>query len=59
MDDLEKRLINTEKALVALWALLKDTVPPAYEEGIEEMMSDYFTASTKLNADFSCGFIDE
>ena len=53
MTDLEKRLANTERTLVALWALMKDTAPPEYREGIDRMMEEYFDVNTNLGAAFS------
>ena len=53
MSDLEKRLANTEKALVALWSLIQDTLPPAYQEDTDKMMEEYFNANCKLGADFN------
>jgi hypothetical protein len=52
MNDLEKRLHNTEVMLVSLWALIEDTMPPVYRETIDEMMEDYFNANDSLGADF-------
>jgi len=59
-DFLEKRLANTETALVGLWSLMKDTMPPDYQRNIEVMMNEYFDANNKLGADFSSrnGFIE-
>lgn len=52
MSDLEKRLDNTEKALLSLWALMMDTMPPDYQRDIDKMMSEYFEASSELGATF-------
>lgn len=52
MDDLEKRLQNTERALIALWGLMKDTMPPAYQDSIDRMINEYFDANESLGANF-------
>lgn len=52
MTDLEKRLLNTEKALLALWALMRDTMPPAYQDDIDRMVNEYFDANNALGAIF-------
>ena len=57
MNNLEKRLQNTERALIDLWTLLKDTVPPAYADNIDDMMGEYFEANTELGGDFDAGFV--
>jgi len=51
MTNIEKRLQNTERALLALWVLIKDTMPPAYADAVQDMMSDYFDANTELGSD--------
>ena len=48
MNDLEKRLANTEAALVGLWALLEDALPPAYQEDIGRFMKYYFDTNEEL-----------
>ena len=52
MESLEKRLANTEKALLALWSLMQDTMPPDYQRSINKMMNDYFDANDTLGANF-------
>lgn len=49
---LEQRLKNTEIALVTLWSLMKNTLPPEHQECIDRMMSEYFDANKELGADF-------
>jgi len=48
--NIEKRLANTEAALVALVTLLKDTLPPTAGNDIDNMMSQYFEANRGLGA---------
>ena len=48
MNDIEKRLANTEAALVGLWALLQDILPPASQEETERYMRDYFDTNEAL-----------
>ena len=59
MTDIEKRLANTESALIALWSLTKETMPPQYQKDIDKMMNEYFDANAKLGATFDLkeGFI--
>lgn len=52
MTDLEKRVHNTENALVALWALIQNTIPAENKDHIENMMEEYFNANTDLGATF-------
>lgn len=52
MTDIEKRLVNTETALVALWSLLEDTFPPAYADSVATMMEEYFDANKSLGSVF-------
>ena len=57
MSDIEKRLQNTEKALLALATVLGDVVSAEKESQINTIMSDYFDANTSLgfnatNAEF-------
>ena len=58
MTDIEKRLQNTERALIALWSLMKETMPPEYQENIDRMVSEYFDANYALGSvfDLSNGF---
>lgn len=53
MDSVEKRLRNTELALLALWTLMKDTMPPACQDDIDKMMNKYYDANAELGADFN------
>lgn len=53
MDTLEKRLRNTELALLAMWSLMKDTMPPAYQEDIDKMINEYYDANAALGSDFN------
>ena len=55
MNELEKRLANTETALIALWAIMKDTMPPDHQDVIDEMMSDFFGANSSLGSNFNDG----
>jgi len=47
-----KRLDNTEKALVALWNLIEDTMPPEYQESANSMMEEFYNSNVSLGADF-------
>jgi len=60
VSDIEKRLQNTERALVALWALMKDAMPPGQQNSIEKMINEYFDANEALGANFTLseGFDD-
>ena len=49
---LEKRLMNTEMALVALWSFLQDTMPPAIQANVGEMMNEFFDTNSEMGADF-------
>ncbi len=59
MTDIEKRLQNTERALIGLWSLMQDTMPPAYAQDIDAMINDYFDANAGLGSDLGLtnGFI--
>ena len=48
MDKIINRLENAEMCIVALWALIGDTFPPAYQEDVTRMMSDYFDSAGSL-----------
>ena len=52
MSELEKRLANTETALLSLWEIMKDTMPPDYQNNIDKMMNDFFEANSGLGASF-------
>ena len=54
LDNMDKRLRNTETALVALWSLTKDTFPSHALEVADNMMEGYFEAQERLN-----GFSDD
>ena len=53
MNNLEKRLENTERALVSLWNLIADTNINLEYCGAEAMMIEYFNSQEKLGAKFS------
>tara|TARA_R110000850_G_scaffold255136_1_gene380878 strand:+ start:80 stop:298 length:219 start_codon:yes stop_codon:yes gene_type:complete len=55
MKDIEKRLHNTEKALLSLAAVLSDTASADNEDYINSVMTEYLDANTSLgsNADSS------
>ena len=53
MDDIEKRLQNTEKALMALFTVLQPLQPPATQDDIYHIMEDYFEANISLGFDGS------
>ena len=55
---LEKRLINTERALLALWSLLEDTMPANKTISIDNMMQEFFEANTDLGANFAISSVD-
>ncbi len=50
---LEKRLENTEKALITLWSLLEDLHPPETQRDINEMLHEYYDANCLLGSE--CG----
>jgi len=53
MDDLEKRLQNTETALASLCAFVQTLpMPDCNREAINSMMGDYMVANTALGARF-------
>lgn len=49
---LQKRLMNTEMALVGLWSLLQDLMPRGTQSSVGQMMNEYFDANTEMGADF-------
>lgn len=51
--ELELRLANTERVLVAFYAFMKDTISPQYMEQLDKMMNDYFDVNSDLGADFN------
>lgn len=53
MKALEERLENTERALIALVALLEDTLPPAYHEDIKRMVEQFWSRNEELGGDLS------
>ena len=50
IEALEKRLNNTEKALIGFFAMMEDTLPPASQDGINAMIVDYAEANEGLGA---------
>ena len=44
--------MNTEMALVALWSFLQDTMPPAIQANVGEMMNEFFDTNSEMGADF-------
>jgi len=50
INQLEKRLINTERTLISLWALLEDTVPDSHADKINIMMERFFKANVALGS---------
>lgn len=50
---LQARLVNTERALLALWSLIEDTMPSATQDAVGELMNEYYTTNSDLGADFS------
>jgi hypothetical protein len=50
MGALRSRLHNTEVALVAMWALIKDSVSIHAAESVEQMMEEYFYHQESLGA---------
>jgi len=51
--DLEKRLANTEAALIALWSLTKDTMPQEVFNNTDNMMNEYFDANESYGSNFN------
>lgn len=51
MTNIEKRLQNTERALVALWALIGETMPHHVIGGASQMMEEYFEAQGALGSE--------
>ncbi len=52
MTNIQKRVENTEVALVALWSLIEDTLPQEHREATTQMMNDFFDANVELGAEF-------
>ena len=48
LEKLEARLANTEKALFALATVIQDTQVPYVQDGIYNVMQDYFDANVSL-----------
>ena len=54
MTNEDKRLANTEYAIIALWNMVSDmlTSDPEKLMSIDQMIGDYFEAQESLGADF-------
>lgn len=52
LKELEKRINNTEKALMAFWVLIEDTMPPACQDSVNGIMRDYLESAQELGGDF-------
>lgn len=51
VDDIEllkKQVRNTQKALLALWAMTDDLAPPCVYDDVHKMMEAYFDANQSL-----------
>ena len=46
--NIEKRMYNVEVALIGLFTLIEDTLPPVYADDVNRMMSDFFDATKQL-----------
>jgi len=57
MTNIEKRLFNTERALVSLWSLLEPTCGEVTKKAIDLMISDYFDAQVSLGVEFNGDFM--
>jgi len=57
MTELEKRLENTQTALVGLYAFLMDLVPEEEKHGLCELIGDYMEANTSLGSKNNIDFI--
>ncbi len=55
--DLEKRMINTEQAFLALYIMTKGKIPVKRKAAVENMMNQYLHANKRLGAEFSPGFL--
>lgn len=51
IEDLKNRLQNTEKALLALMAILQDFQPSCVQDGLFRLGEDYFNANVGLGFD--------
>ena len=50
---LEKRLNNSERVLIGMWALMKDHFPAETKDAVSAMMESYFNANMDLGGDFT------
>ena len=48
---LERRLANTEKALLAFWSILEGLQPPSAQEDVNNMLESYANANTSLGSE--------
>jgi len=55
LKNLEDRLVNTETALAALWALIKDDMSARTGKAADVMMEQYFDANSELGAPVNIG----
>ncbi len=56
MDNLEKRLANTERALLGIYTLVSELLPTLYQEGATQFMMDYHEANDGLGGKFDLPF---
>ena len=53
MTNEDKRLANTEYAMVALWNMIGPTLNTELLFAVDQMIGDYFDANKSLGADFN------
>jgi hypothetical protein len=58
-DALLKRIHNLEVALIALHAIIQDTLPPAYADSANAVINDLFNHSEPLGAFRNANFMGE
>ena len=60
MNNYEKRMANTEYAIIALWNMISDMLTDNPEKlmAVDRMIGDYFDANESLGADFSTTHVD-
>jgi arylsulfatase A-like enzyme len=56
MTNIEKRLINTERALVAFYSLIEDNLTTETKEAVSKMMEEYFDSNVSLGGNFDSNF---
>jgi len=56
---LTRRVENLEKMVIGYHALLADTLPPAYERGLTEMVEDFFNVTYQFNPRMKVPGFDE